>query len=117
MRNVNIAKVLKKDGKVALTHCGFWPDITVYKRVDIDGERFFMLERYGKGKLYKPNKQTHCMEYVKSIQRQQGHQKTVTLFILRKFRLSLLPALYGRILPSANEGARERNQVGEDVYD
>ena len=67
MQNVNITKIFKKDGKVTFIHCGFWPNITGYKRVDIDGERFFMLERYGKSKLYKPNKQTRCMEYVKSI--------------------------------------------------
>ena len=67
MQNVNITKVFKEDGKVTIIHCGFWPDITVYKRVDVDGERFFMLEKYGKSKLYKPNKLSHCMEYVKSI--------------------------------------------------
>lgn len=67
MQNVNITRVFKYDGKVTCIHCGFWPDITAYKRVDIDGERFFMLMKYGKHKLYKPNKQTHCMEYVKSI--------------------------------------------------
>lgn len=54
-------------GNGAFIHCGSRPDITVYKRADIDGERFSMLERHGKSKLYRPSKQTHCMEYVKSI--------------------------------------------------
>lgn len=67
MQNINITKVYKKDGKVVMIHCGFWPNITGYKRVDIDGERLFMLADYGEHKLYKPNKQTRCMEYVKSI--------------------------------------------------
>lgn len=67
MQNVNITKVFKKDGKVIFIHCGSWPNITSYKRVDIGGERFFMLARYGAHKLYKPNKQSRCMEYVGSI--------------------------------------------------
>lgn len=67
MQNVNITKVFKRDGKVIGIHCGYWPNITSYKRVDIDGERFFMLANYGAHKLYKPNKQTRCMEYVGSI--------------------------------------------------
>lgn len=67
MQNVNITKVFKRDGKVIGIHCGYWPNITAYKRVDIDGERFFMLAMYGKSKFYKPNKQTRRMEYVKSI--------------------------------------------------
>ena len=67
MQNVNITRVFNKDGKVTDIHCGYWPNITAYKRVDIDRERFFMLDTYGKSKLYKPNKKTRCMEYVKSI--------------------------------------------------
>lgn len=67
MQNVNITKIFKRNGKVTDIHCGYWPNITTYKRVDIGGERFFMLAAYGKSKLYKPNKKTHCMEYVKSI--------------------------------------------------
>lgn len=67
MQNVNITKVFKKDGKVTIIHCGFWPNITEYKRVDVDGERYFILGKYGKSKLYKPNRETRRMEYVKSI--------------------------------------------------
>lgn len=67
MQNFNITKVYRNDGKVTHIHCGYWPNITVYRRVDIDGERFFMLNSYGKHKLYKPNGKSHCMEYVKSI--------------------------------------------------
>lgn len=68
MASTRITKVFRdKNGKVNLIHCGDWPDITVYKRVDIDGERYFMLAAYGNHKLYRPNKKTHCMEYVKSI--------------------------------------------------
>lgn len=65
--NTRITKIFKRDGKVAMIHCGEWPNVTAYKRIDIDGERFFKLYMYGKHKLYKPNKKTHCMEYVKSI--------------------------------------------------
>lgn len=65
--NTRITKVFKCGGKVTMIHCGEWPNITAYQRVDIDGERFFKLYMYGKHKLYKPNKKTHCMEYVKSI--------------------------------------------------
>lgn len=67
MQNVNITRVFKRDGKVTDIHCGDWPDITHYTRVEVDGERFFKLAKYGEHKLYKPNKKTHCMEYVKSI--------------------------------------------------
>lgn len=65
--NTRITKVFKRGGKVTMIHCGEWPNITAYQRVDIDGERFFKLYMYGKHKLYKPNKKTHCMEYVKSV--------------------------------------------------
>lgn len=65
--NTRITKVFKRDGKVTMIHCGEWPNITAYQRVDIDGERFFKLYMYGEHKLYKPNKETHYMEYVKSI--------------------------------------------------
>lgn len=67
MQNVNITRVFKKDGKVTIIHCGEWPNITPYTRVEVDGERFFKLARYGEHKLYKPNKKTRTMEYVKSI--------------------------------------------------
>lgn len=67
MQNVKITKVFRKDGKVTYIHCGQGLNITSYRRVDINGERFFMLANYGAHKLYKPNKQTRCMEYVGSI--------------------------------------------------
>lgn len=66
--NKTISRVFRdENGKVCGIHCGEWPNITAYRRVDIDGERYFMLAAYGKSKLFRPNKQTHQMEYVRSI--------------------------------------------------
>ena len=65
--NDKISKVFRKDGKVTVIHCGEYPNITVYSRYELNGERFFIRDFYGKHKLYKPNKETRKMEYVKSI--------------------------------------------------
>ena len=45
-------------------HCGSWPNVTAYRRVILGGERYFMLAAYGKSKLYRPNRETRCMDYV-----------------------------------------------------
>lgn len=69
MKSIEIISRVFRDnnGRVYAIHCGEWPNITAYKRVDIDGERYFMLAAYGKHKLFRPNKQTRQMEYVRSI--------------------------------------------------
>lgn len=50
--------------KVCVIHCGSWPNVTAYRRVILGGERYFMLAAYGKSKLYRPNRETRCMDYV-----------------------------------------------------
>lgn len=60
-----ISRVFRKNGKVTCIHCGEWPNITVYDRVDIDGQRYFKLARYGKSKLYVPK--NGRMDYARSI--------------------------------------------------
>lgn len=67
MVQTRITKVYRKNGKVSFVHCGEWPNITVFERVEIDGARFFRCASYGKTNLYLPNKQTRCMEFVKSV--------------------------------------------------
>lgn len=62
-----ISRVFRKGGKVTFIHCGTYPNITVYRRIDVNGERFFILDSYGKHRLYQPNKKTRRMEYVKTI--------------------------------------------------
>lgn len=48
--------------------CGQFPqEVTEFERVEVEGERLFRLGRYGKHKLFKPNKKTRHMEYVRSI--------------------------------------------------
>lgn len=42
-------------------------EVTEFERVEVEGERLFILGRYGKHKLFKPNKKTRHMEYVRSI--------------------------------------------------
>lgn len=61
-----ISKVFRTDGKVTAIHCGEYPAITVFNRIDIDGERYFM-PPFGKVRLYRPNKKTRMMEYVKDM--------------------------------------------------
>lgn len=67
--NTRIIQVMRdKDGKVQHIVCGQFPhEVTWFTRIEVDGERFFRLGRYGKHKLFKPNKKTRHMEYVKSI--------------------------------------------------
>lgn len=54
MADYRISNVFKQDGKVTMIYCGQWPNYTQFVRVEIDGERFFKLYRYGKRKLYQP---------------------------------------------------------------
>ncbi len=65
--DTRITRVFREDGKVTIIHCGAWPDITAYERVEVDGERYFRLAHYGEHKLYRPNQRTRRMEYVRSI--------------------------------------------------
>lgn len=67
MVQTRIARVFRNAGKVNVIHCGEWPNITVFERVEINGERLFRCSAYGKANLYRPNKQTRCMEFVKAV--------------------------------------------------
>lgn len=65
--NTGISQVFRDaDGKVQRIVCGQFPqEATEFERVE--GERLFRLGRYGRHKLFKPNKKTRHMEYVRSI--------------------------------------------------
>lgn len=65
--NARISQVFRDaDGKVRRIACGRFPqEVTEFGRVE--GERLFRLGRYGKHELFKPNKKTRRMEYVRSI--------------------------------------------------
>lgn len=67
--NTRISQVFRDaDGKVQRIVCGQFPqEVTEFERVEVEGERLFRLGRYGKHKLFKPNKKTRHMEYVRSI--------------------------------------------------
>lgn len=67
--NTRISQVFRdNNGKVQRIVCGQFPqEVTEFERVEVDGERLFRLGRYGKHKLFKPNKKTRHMEYVRSI--------------------------------------------------
>lgn len=65
-RITRITRVFRdQDGKVCAIHCGSWPNVTAYRRVILGGEWYFMLAAYGKSKLYRPNRETRCMDYVR----------------------------------------------------
>lgn len=67
--NTKISLVVRdEDGKVQRVVCGQDPlEATEFERVEIVDQIYFRLGMYGKHKLFKPNKKTRHMEYVRSM--------------------------------------------------